>query len=66
MYGLSTRAGSKSNQLQLHLLTFFKSITITPFQFQLQLHLYDAEPFVNYVACVLLIVCTNSTIDKQI
>ena len=29
-----------------------KSITITPFQFQLQLHLYYAEPFVNYVACV--------------
>ena len=27
-----------------------KSITIAPFQ--LQLHLYYTEPFVNYVACV--------------
>ena len=64
-----------SNQLQLQLLSnfqfnynytskIFKSITITPFQ--LQLHVYYAEPFVNYIACVLLIICTNNTIDKQI
>ena len=63
----------ESNQLQLLSIVqfnynytpkMFKSITITPFQ--LQLHLYYAEPFINYVACVLLIVCTNNTIDKQI
>ena len=77
MYAVS-RAGSnykKSNQLQLlsisqfnynYTSTIFKSVIITPFQFQLQLHLYYAEPFVNYVACVLLIACTNYTIDKQI
>ena len=55
-----TRAGSnykKLNQLQLlsmfqfnynYTSKIFKSITIAPFQ----LHLYYAEPFVNYVACV--------------